>query len=185
MRQTDAMEEPDGFGAGRMLWQRCRTIDVTENEPERFLDLAALADGRLEDEEHNRVAALVAADPIATSDIAAAAALARSGPGTPAAREAIIRRAIALLDEPSAQRYVIPFPRRLSARHFLQGVAQWGSLAAAVVVASWLGFMMGSGVSLTLSQPGQSSQISDESFLPELLDPSTGFLRDFVGGQQT
>jgi hypothetical protein len=67
----------------------------------------------------------------------------------------------------------------------LQGGAQWGGLAAAIAVASWLGFAMGSGASLTLSAPGQQRQLGDESFIPELLDPSTGFLRDLGGGQQT
>jgi hypothetical protein len=55
----------------------------------------------------------------------------------------------------------------------------------AIGFASWIGFAMGSGASLTLSQPGLQKQISDENFLPELLDPSTGFLRDLGDGQQT
>ncbi len=64
-------------------------------------------------------------------------------------------------------------------------MAQWGSLAAAIAFTSWLGFAMGSGVSQTLTQPSQSNQISDENFLPELLDPSTGFLRDLGSGLQS
>ena len=66
-------------------------------------------------------------------------------------------------------------------------MAQWGGLAAAIAFASWLGFAMGSGASLSFSQPGQPSQagIGDENYLPELLDPSTGFLRDLGEGQQT
>jgi hypothetical protein len=64
-------------------------------------------------------------------------------------------------------------------------LAQWGSLAAAIVVASWLGFAMGSGASLDLSQPRQQSQAGVDSLLPEVLDPATGFLRDLGEGQQT
>ena len=60
-----------------------------------------------------------------------------------------------------------------------------GSLAAAIAIASWLGFSMGSGVSLELSQPGQQSQVGVDGLLPELLDPATGFLRDLGEGLQT
>jgi hypothetical protein len=42
-------------------------------------------------------------------------------------------------------------------------------------VASWLGFAMGSDVSRTLRGPLPSSETS---FLPELFDPGSGFLRD-------
>jgi hypothetical protein len=73
----------------------------------------------------------------------------------------------------------------LAGRQILHAVAQWGSLAAAIAFASWLGFSMGSGASLTLIQPGQPNQISDDNPLPELLDPPTGFLRDLGAGQQT
>ena len=44
----------------RRLWQRCRTMDAGEDETARFLDLAAYADGLLDVEEHERVAALLA-----------------------------------------------------------------------------------------------------------------------------
>ncbi|MGA8382588.1 MAG: hypothetical protein WB710_15810, partial [Stellaceae bacterium] len=67
----------------------------------------------------------------------------------------------------------------------LPGLARWGSLAAAIVFAGWLGFAMGSGASLELSQPPQQSQAGVSLYLPELLDPSTGFLRDLGEGQQT
>jgi hypothetical protein len=69
-------------------------------------------------------------------------------------------------------------------------MAQWGGLAAAIAFASWLGFAMGSGASQSFSQPGQpnpvqANPVGDENFLPELLDPSTGFLRDLGEGRQT
>ena len=55
-------------------------------------------------------------------------------------------------------------------------------VAAAIAVAGWLGFAMGSDASLALSEPRQPS---DASFLPELFDPTTGFLRDLGEGMRT
>jgi anti-sigma factor RsiW len=181
MSRTDKdMEGPAAFEAGRGLWRRCRMVEMPEDEAARFLDLAAFADGLLDDEERDRVASLLAGDPAAAADVAAARALSASGAAS-VRLEHIIARADALVDEAPASRRVLPFVPR-SRQHMLQVVAQWGSLAAAIVVASWLGFAMGSGVSLTLSQPDQTSRIGEASFLPELLDPTTGFLGE---GQQT
>ena len=104
----------------------------------------------------------------------------------PAETGRIIARASALVSEaPSEPGLVLPFHALPAHRRILQGLAQWGSLAAAIVVASWLGFAMGSGASLELSQPRQQSQVGVDSLLPEVLDPATGFLRDLGGGQQT
>ena len=44
-----------------------------------------------------------------------------------------------------------------------------------MVLASWLGFAMGSDTSRTLTAPVPPS---DTSFMPELFDPGSGFLRD-------
>jgi hypothetical protein len=185
-RIEDAMEGPAGFEADRSLWRRCRTVDALENETERFLDLAGLADGMLEDDdEHDRVAAFVAADPVAMSDVAAGRAISAGGIAMPGGLEPILERAVAIVEEAPEQSRVIAFAPRPAARSVLHGVAQWGGLAAAIAFASWLGFAMGSGASLTLSQPGQPNQVGDENFLPELLDPSTGFMRDLGGSQQT
>src|SRR2546429_186870 len=60
----------------RRLWQRCRTMDAGEDETARFLDLAAYADGLLDIEEQERVAALLSADPEAAADVRAAEGLA-------------------------------------------------------------------------------------------------------------
>jgi len=59
----------------------------------------------------------------------------------------------------------------------VHGLAQWGSLAAAIVFASWLGFAMGSDMSRTLRGPLPSGEAN---FLPELFDPGGGLLRDLV-----
>jgi len=62
MSQNDTeREEGMNRSLGRALWQRsCRT-DAPEDEAARLLDLAAFADGRLETDERDRVAAMVAA----------------------------------------------------------------------------------------------------------------------------
>jgi anti-sigma factor RsiW len=185
-RIDDAMEEPGSFEAGRTLWQRCCAIETPVSEAERFLDLAGLADGLLDDDdERDRVAAFVAADPAAMSDVAAGRAISAGGIAMPGGLERIIERAVTIVDDAPEQGLVTGFAPPPSARSVLQGVAQWGGLAAAIAFASWLGFAMGSGASLILSQPGQPNRISGENFLPELLDPSTGFLRDLGEGQQT
>jgi hypothetical protein len=183
-RTNDITGGPAGFATGRSLWQRCRTMDAPEDETGRFLDLAAFADGTLADDEYDRVAALVADDPIARVDVAAARALSAGGIPLPGRIEPIIERAIGLPADMSERRHAAASPH-LAGRQILHAVAQWGSLAAAIAFAGWLGFSMGSDASLTLIQPGQSNQISDDNPLPELLDPPTDFLRDLGTGQQT
>ncbi len=185
---------PAEFERGRALWRRCRLTDAPVDEAARFLDLAAFADGRLDEEDHARVAAAVAADPAAAGDIAAARQIARGSGIMPdrIARpeqieqiEAIVARAgplAAAAGEPAA---LLPFAALPTRGRVLPGLARWGSLAAAIVLAGWLGFAMGRGASLELSQPAPQIQAGPSLYLPELLDPSTGFLHDLGGGQQT
>jgi anti-sigma factor RsiW len=161
-------QHPDSV-ADRLLWQQCRQID-----------LAAFADGLLDAEENERVAALLVADPDAVADVLAARS-ATSLNHAPAELERVVTRALAILPEaPSPGGRVIPFVPRLR-RPLVQHVAQWGSIAAAIAVASWLGFSMGSDASLALSTPRQSSEAS----LPDLFDPASGFLRDLGEGLRT
>ena len=184
-RTNEDAEHSGEFERARSLWRRCQWADAPIDEAARLLDLAAFAEGLLYEEEHDRVAADLAADPVASADVAAALALGRGLAAPPAETGRIIARASALISEaPSEPGLVVPFRALPAHRRILQGVAQWGSLAAAIAVASWLGFAMGSGASLYLSQPRQQSQGVD-SLLPEVLDPATGFLRDVGEGQQT
>lgn len=170
MSQTDELSD-------RALWLRSRVTDAPADEAARFLDLAGFADGLLDAEECDRVAALVAGDPEAAADVAAAQGFAGGLGETPGGLERIVARACALVPDPHlAGARVIAFTPRPQHRRVLHGLAQWGSLAAAIAVASWLGFSMGSDTSIALSQPGFSS---DGSLVPELFDPGTGFLRDF------
>ena len=172
MNPTDEeREELPDWSSDRALWRRSCLSDATVDEGSRFRDLAAFADGLLEPEEHDRVAALLAKDSAAADDVAAARQLhgeARSG-----SPERIVARACALVPEEPNTRIVafVPLPRRRIVHVF----AQWGSLAAAIIVASWLGFAMGSDMSRTLRAPPASSEAN---FLPELFDPGSGFLRD-------
>jgi anti-sigma factor RsiW len=164
----------------RALWQRSRIADAPEDEAARFLDLAAFAEGRLETDEHDRVAALLAIDPAAATDVAAAREFAGNIDEAPSGLDRVIARACAILpDSPTAPGRVIPIRRPPERRGIVHDLAQWGSLAAAIAIASWLGFAMGSDASLQLSQPGASV---DTNSLPDLLDPGTGFLRDFGEG---
>jgi hypothetical protein len=61
-------------------------------------------------------------------------------------------------------------------------LAEWGSIAAAIALAGWLGFSMGSDTSLALTSPQQPSE---SSFLPDLFDAAPGFLRDLGEGVRT
>src|SRR5580692_12670857 len=81
----------------RRLWQRCRTIDADEDEAARFLDLAAYADGLLDIEDQERVAALLAADPQAAADVRAAQLA--DAERTSVGLERIIARASAISSE--------------------------------------------------------------------------------------
>lgn len=163
----------------RALWQRSRDVDAAEDEAERFLDLAGFADRRLDAEDSARVAEMLARDPDATTDITAARA--QAGGPVPGVPGAVFARAAALIGpaEP-ASGAVIPLPARRAPR--LQSFARWGSLAAAIVLAAWLGFDLGSGASISLTRNGVQS---DDGFLRELLDPSSGFLRDLTEGART
>ena len=178
----------NGSGRERMhspeaaLWQRMRLTDAAPDDSERYLDLAGFADGLLDPDDRERVAEWLAGDPAAAGDVALARALAGAAGALPATPEAIAVRAAALVLDRSPQRSaVIAFrPRRPGWP--LHRWAGWGSLAAAMVVASWLGFTLGANTSLTLTQAGQAGE---EGFLHDLLDPSTAFMRDPSGSTRT
>jgi anti-sigma factor RsiW len=172
---------PSSEASDRALWQRSATAEMVEDEGERLLDLAGFADGRLDPDERDRVAERLARDPDATADVAAARALAEHATAPEAVSAPIIARARALVSEPERGR-VILFPRLRPSAPTLPGIARWASLAAAVLVASWLGFALGTDVSVSFGQPDQAS---DDGFLRDMLDPSTGFLRDLTPGART
>jgi anti-sigma factor RsiW len=180
----DRVETPAGSEAGRRLWQRCQGAAVSLDENEHFLDLAAFADGTIEDEdERARVAALIAAEPAARTDVAAASALSSGGIAMAGGLDRIVARAAAIRsDRDVAARFgPAATPPPMSR---VRGAAQWSALAAAIALTGWFGFWMGSDASQTLTaNPSVQQQVGEESFLPELLDPATGFLRDLSGRQ--
>jgi anti-sigma factor RsiW len=173
MSPTD--EERDKLAVSssdRDLWRRSCLTDAAEDEVARFLDIAAFADGLLEPDDHDRIAWLLANDPAAMEDVAAARRLEDAAP--PRSLDRIVARACAILPaEPQSR--VVAFAPPPGRRRILHSVTQWGSLAAAIALASWLGFAMGSDASRTLSGRVPSN---DTGFLPELFEPGGGFLRD-------
>jgi len=175
MSPTDEdREELADWSSDRALWHRSCLTDAPEDEASRFLDLAAFADELLESDERDRVAALLARDPATAEDVAVARRIV-GGAGEPPARlERIVTRACAAFPGETNAR-VVTFVRPPGRHRILHGVAQWGSLAAAIAMAGWLGFAMGSDASRTLSDPVSSG---DASVLPELFDPGSGLLRD-------
>jgi hypothetical protein len=168
-------------GPDRALWRRSRDIEAAEDEAERFLDLAGFADGRLDAEDSERVAELLARDRTADGDVAAARIVAAEP--MPATPDRVFERAAALVGSGDLPRgRVLAFPARRWTTPNLQRFAQWGSLAAAVVLAGWLGFALGADTSISLTRTGPQSE---DGFLRELLDPSAGFLRDLTEGART
>lgn len=165
--------------ADRILWRRSRATDAPEDEAARWLDLAAFAEDRLDEDESARIAALLAVDPAAAEDVAAARHLAAGlGPGP--ATDRIIARALPLVADTGN---VVAFARPARRHRIVPDLARWASLAAAVALTGWLGFAMGTDTSLGYTQ---LTQPSEENYLPDLLDPSAGFLlRDLGEGTQT
>jgi len=173
--QGTSSARPPG-SADRTLWQRCQEVEASPDESGRFLDLAGFADHRLDHDDSERVAALLASDPAAAEDVAAARSLA--GATLPEVDERVIARAAALADEPGDIVAVIAFPP--PRRQRWRGAANWSSLAAGIAFACWIGFDLGSGVpSALLGHSGGDSSLS------EFLDPSPPPFRDFGEGWRT
>lgn len=169
------------------LWRICREIDAPDDEAARLLDLAAFADGTLDEDDRDRVAAWIDGKAEIMGDIAAARALTAAAVGT--APAAIVERAGAAYSEgfPGTAEIVAFPPFRARADRPAanwRNVAHWGSLAAAVLVAGWLGFNLGIETWNDYNQINQTNQITDDQ-LHELLDPSAGFMRDLTDAART
>ena len=126
----------------RALWRRSRETEASPDESERFLDLAGFVDGRLDEDDRARVGALIAGDAAAAADTAAAVALLALP--MPSVSERSIERAAALVDLAAPRGEIVSFPPRPSPHRLWRGTARWSSLAAAIVIAGWLGFNLGS-----------------------------------------
>jgi anti-sigma factor RsiW len=166
--------------ADRILWQRSRVTVAVQDEFDRFLDLAAFADGRLDSDERERIAEWLQSHPEAAGDIAAARVLADAGAYQTLSRTGLARASMLVGDSDSSPRgTVLAFPERQGKRSGLAAIAQWGGLAAAMVVAGWLGFTLGMDASGILARNGPGS---DDSIAQELFGSSPAFFRDLTGG---
>lgn len=175
--------EPPAGLSDKALWRKSRTVEMAEDDAERTLDLAGFADGRLDPDDRERVAEWLAGDPVAAGDVAAARDLADRAGRAQALPPSIVARAAALVPPSAPQAaMLIPFPPRHRVRPRLHDMARWGSLVAAMAVASWLGFTLGMDTSLSFAQIGRAGE---DGFLRELLNPSTGFMGDLTEGAQT
>ena len=178
--------EPPSDVSDQQLWRQSCTIDVAEDEAERYLDLAGFADGLLDPDEHERIAERIDRDADAAADIAAARAPADPSWHATISDTAITAACALVGGDADRTGEVIPFQQRRRAKSGLQAFtqwgAQWGSLAAAVAVAGWLGFTLGMD---TLGDLTQNNRSGDDSFLNELIDPPGGILRDLTEGPRT
>jgi anti-sigma factor RsiW len=162
----------------REVWERSQRTEVSAAETDRFLDLAGYVDHWLDEDERERVAALIAHDADAAADAATARALRATM--MPSVSDAMIERAIALADESATRGEVLSFPAPRPERRTWRGAAGWSSLAAAIVLASWLGFNLGSDL------PGvtTASRPYDDVSTSELLDPAPLMAREFTDDSQ-
>lgn len=184
MKQSDGTIPPESLQhlTDRELWERSRMVEMAEDDAEHFLDLAGYADGLLDPDDRERVADWLARDPAKAADVSAARVLGAGDPPGDNLTDAIFARAAALAGpDPAATDNVVPFAprRRFGAR--LPEAARWGSLAAAVALASWLGFTMGMDLSGSLLSDSRSG---DDGGLNELFDPGTRLVRDLTGSPQ-
>jgi anti-sigma factor RsiW len=170
--------------ADQLLWRRSCMVETVEDECARFLDLAAFSEGRLDPDERERVADWLQRHPDEAGDVAAARALAGA-----ARREVLSEtaagRACALVGPAAAGRrgLVVPFRRRADGKPLLGTIAQWGSLAAALVVAGWLGFTLGMDTSGMLARGGAPAGPGyEDGAAQDLFGSSPGFFRDLTGG---
>jgi hypothetical protein len=172
------------------LWRLSRNTEASGDDSERILDLAGFADGCLDPDDRERVAGWLG-DPSAAGDIAAARALGPQAEELEAVPERVIARACALVQSGPASGVgagrgaVISFPLGRRDRPKLQRLTSWGGLVAAMAVASWFGFMLGMDASRSVGLFGPPGQSADDGFLGELIDPSTGFIRDLTEGAST
>ena len=162
----------------RELWRRSQEIEAASDEAEDLMALAAFADNRLDDDDTGRMAALIARDADLTADVGAARTLGAAV--MVPADERIVRRAAALVDGALPEAHVIAFPNRRSMVRPWYSAVSWSGLAAAVVLAGWLGFDLGAG----LSNAPPFGSPTDEASTADLFDPAPLLLREFTESSQ-
>ena len=148
----------------RLMWQRWRAGARAASPAPDALQLAAYAEGRLDETAAEAVENFLAAYPDALNDIAAA----RTAIETPAigASDDIITKACALVPARNTRETVVPFRGATVRWH---SALAWGSIAASLMAASFVGFTAGSDAYRTLA-PTQAS----ESLTGDGLESSAG-----------
>jgi len=158
----------------RDVWRRSQQTDASRDEAEYLMDLAAFADNRLDPDETARVETLIARDAGAAADVAATRI--RAGTAIAAADPAMIARAEALVGEGRPDAVLIAFPTPQPASRPWYSAARWSGLAAAMVVAGWLGFDLGSGLSASPVLGGSTVDLTAN----ELFDAAPLMVRDLT-----
>lgn len=151
------------FGGGdqdRGLWQRWRTLEHSDVQAPDAMTLAAYAEGRLSEAEAEPIENWLAAHPGALAELLADIVAAREVQHEAVtAPEALIAHACALVPSlAGAGDNVVPL-RRGGPAPWRNAVA-WSSIAASLIVASFIGFSMGSDAYQNLS----STQASDNGY---------------------
>ena len=159
------MDSPDGAA----LWQRWRALASAPggNAPD-MLTLAAYAEGRLGPADVEAVEEWLSANPDLLADLAFARRAATEP--LPDAPTGVVDRATSLIPTSDGSVVVLHGSAR---QPRWRGMVRWSAMAASIVVASAVGFALGSDtyVSLAGSQP--------PAFGQELLDPPRGLFTGF------
>lgn len=160
------------------LWRRFRSAadeaPASAAAPDALL-LAAYAENRLLPAQAEAVEDWLADHPEAISDIIAARQASETA--LPAAGDAVLERAQALVAEGDAQ--ILSFPPKAPARRW-QAMAAWSAMAASVLVTSLVGFTLGNDTYSNLAGTSAVTAVSQD-----LLDPPTGLFYSFDEDQST
>jgi anti-sigma factor RsiW len=154
------------------LWRRWRSADALSPASKADLDpllLAAYAEDRLAADTAEAVEEWLAANPEAASDVLAARRAAREA--VPAAPEAVVARASALVPGHSAQ--ILPFRRATPQMPTWRVATRWGAVAASVLVVGLVGFAFGTDTYLNLAGTASPTIVQD------LADPPIGLFNNF------
>jgi anti-sigma factor RsiW len=172
--------EPAGL-SDQALWRRSASTEAADDAAARLLDLSGFADGTLDADDRERVAGWLARDAAAAADVAAARGYAAEPGSLLPAPDGVVARARALVGGAPKADNIVLFSARHRGAPRLRGMAQWGSLAAAVAVAAWLGFTLGIDTSRAFVA---SDRPTAGSFVGDLLDAQT-LLGPLGEGSQT
>ena len=161
------MNGPGDETKERALWHRWRQFAAGEAATPDALDLAAYAEGRLDEAEAVAVETWLAAHPEILADVQLARVLAPAPSDT--SHAAIVAKACALVAVSSltpANSNVMPLRRSVVA---WRSALAWSSVAASLVAASLVGFTMGSEAYQRLTQ----TQVQPSENVPaDILDAS-------------